>query len=70
MSRNPRGGLMQPQRETMTLLTKFYGYFLFKALICWAGYLATVFQGQPSKTLLIVGGLSLLASPLFYALGE
>ena len=54
----------------MKLLTNFYGYLIFKALICWAGYVVTVFQGQPSQTLLIVGGLSLLFSPIFYFLGE
>jgi hypothetical protein len=71
MSRNPFGGLMQLQRETMkTLLTKFYGYFILKALICWAGYTATVLQGEPSQTLLIVGGLSFLMSPVFYLIGE
>lgn len=62
---------MQPPKENMkTLLTKFYGYLILKALICLAGYTATVLQGEPSQTLLIVGGLSLLMSPVFYLLGE
>jgi hypothetical protein len=54
----------------MTLLTKFYGYLFLKALICLTGFVATVFQGQPSQVLLIVGSLSLLLSPVFYFLGE
>ena len=62
---------MQPLKENMkTLLTKFYGYFILKALICWTGYIVTVLQGEPSQTLLIVGGLSLLMSPVFYFIGE
>ena len=51
-------------------LTKFYGYFAVKAALCLAGYVATVFQGAPSVTLLSVGLLSAVAGPLFYFVGE
>jgi hypothetical protein len=54
----------------MFLLTKFYGYFAVKSALCLAGYVATVFQGAPSSTLLTVGLLSAAAGPLFYVLGE
>jgi len=54
----------------MILFTKFYGYLILKALICWTGFVVTVLQGEPSHTLLVVGGLSLLFSPIFYFLGE
>jgi hypothetical protein len=53
------------------MLTKFYGYFALKALICFAGFIvsALVLQSE-SLTLFWVAILSTVASLGFYFVGE
>jgi hypothetical protein len=52
------------------LFTKFWGFYIIKTAVCLGGYVATIAQGAPSETLLIVGGLSAFAVPVFYYFGE
>ena len=55
----------------MIMLTKFYGYFAFKALICFAGFIVSVLAlGSDSLTLFWIAMLSTVASLGFYFVGE
>lgn len=53
------------------MLTKFYGYFAFKALICFAGFVVSVLAfGSDSLTLFWVAIMSTVASLGFYFANE
>ena len=53
------------------MLTKFYGFFAFKALVCFAGFIVSALVlGSDSLMLFWVAMLSTVASLGFYFLGE
>jgi hypothetical protein len=53
------------------MLTKFYGYFALKALICFAAFIvSTLALGSESLTFFWVAIMSTIASLGFYFLGE
>ena len=50
---------------------KFYNFYIFKALICFAGFVVNVMAfGSQSTMLFWVGMLSVCASLAFYFMGE
>jgi hypothetical protein len=53
------------------MLTKFYGFFALKALVCFAGFIVSVLVlGSDSLTLFWVAMLSTVSSLAFYFMGE
>ncbi len=53
------------------MLTKFYGFFAFKALICFAGFIVSALAlGSDSLTLFWVAIMSTVASLGFYFADE
>lgn len=53
------------------MLTKFYGYFAFKALVCFAGFIVSALVlGSDSLMLFWVAIMSTVASLGFYFFGE
>jgi len=53
------------------MLTKFYGFFALKALVCFAGFIVSVLVlGSDSLTLFWVAMLSTVSSLAFYFVNE
>jgi len=52
-------------------IMKIYNFYIFKALVCFAGFVVNVMAfGSQSTTLFWVAMLSVCASLLFYFMGE
>jgi hypothetical protein len=63
---------METLGETLGLTKmKFYNFYIFKALVCFAGFVVNVLAfGSQSTMLFWVGMMSICASLAFYFLGE